>query len=189
MNNNQEKEPLVNGSEHVESNTVPVEQIISKEGSIELSPRDIEARAEKARLEAIHTALSVETKNNKSKHEKDSNIYHRGSINKKQRNDSYKKTMTQVQKELPPNELLFSKFTHNKLIEKTSDILGNSIARPDTVLSGAMFAFILTLVTYITAKTIGYVLSGFETIAAFAIGWILGIIYDYLRVLITGKKF
>jgi len=188
MSNNQEKEPLIRGSEYIKSDKISFEQINNEEYNVELSPRDIEARTEKARTEAM-TTLSMETKKNKAKHEKDSNIYHRGSINKKQRDDSYKKTLAQIQNELPMNESLFSKFTHNKIIEKTSDILGNTIARPDTVLSGAIFAFILTLITYITAKTIGYVLSGFETIASFLIGWTLGIIYDYLRVLITGKKF
>ena len=44
------------------------------------------------------------------------------------------------------------------------------------------------LIIYTIAKTIGYKLSGFETIAAFLIGWLIGLIYDYLRILITGKK-
>jgi hypothetical protein len=41
---------------------------------------------------------------------------------------------------------------------------------------------------YLIAKNLGYVLSGFETIGAFAIGWIIGVLYDYFRVMVTGKK-
>ncbi|HRN90324.1 MAG TPA: hypothetical protein PK543_01410, partial [Candidatus Saccharibacteria bacterium] len=76
----------------------------------------------------------------------------------------------------------------NKTVEKVSDVVGSTVARPNAVLSGAVSAFILTLAVYIVAKTIGYRLSGFETIAAFIVGWTIGILYDYLRILITGKK-
>jgi len=162
----------------------------SPETTLELSPRDIEARAEKARTEAMRTAIGAETKSKNAEKTKDSpSLMRRGSINNKQRNESYAKTLKQVQSELSTSSRLFSKITHNKVIEKTSDIVGSTIARPNVMLSGAIFAFILTLITYTVAKTIGYALSGFETIAAFMIGWLIGVIYDYLRVLVTGKKF
>ena len=96
--------------------------------------------------------------------------------------------MNQVQKELPASNRVFSKVIHNYFIEKTSDIVGNTVARPNALFAGAFVAFVLTLLTYTVAKTIGYSLSGFETIAAFVIGWIIGITYDYLRILVTGKK-
>jgi hypothetical protein len=51
-----------------------------------------------------------------------------------------------------------------------------------------VFAFIFTLAVYLIAKNIGYKLSGFETILAFCTGWIVGILYDDLRLIITGKK-
>lgn len=159
------------------------------DNTVELSPRDIETRAEKARTEAIRTAISVETKSKDSEKLKSHpSLPHHGSISNKQRDESYARTLKQVQSELPTGGRMFSKITHSKLIEKTSDIVGNTIARPDAMLSGAIFAFVLTLLAYTVAKTIGYTLSGFETIAAFIIGWIIGIMYDYLRVLITGKK-
>jgi len=50
-------------------------------------------------------------------------------------------------------------------------------------------AFLLTLIIYVIAKTFGYNLSGFETIGAFIIGWILGVVYDYLKILFVGKKY
>jgi hypothetical protein len=163
------------------------------ETSVELSPRDIEARTEKARTEAMDISknANAELKNKDSeKIIRQKNLFHKqGSISKKQRNDSYKKTIKQVQDELSDGNRIFSKIVHNKVIEKISDTVSNTIARPDAMLSGAFFAFIITLIVYIVAKTIGYSLSGFETIAAFIIGWIFGIIYDYFRNLIVGKKF
>lgn len=157
------------------------------EASAELSPRDIEARAEKARIEALETAISVES-GDKEKAEKNPSPSRRGPIGKKQRDKSYTQTMHQVQSELPVSSRIFSKVIHNKFIETTSDVLGNTVMRPNAILAGAFMAFILTLLIYTVAKTIGYALSGFETIAAFIVGWLIGITYDYLRVLFTGKK-
>lgn len=159
------------------------------EVSAELSPRDIESQAERVHLEALNTAKKTKSSSKKSKKSNNrSASSKRGTINKKQRNDSYKRTMTRVQSELPIATRAFSKIIHNKVIEKTSDIIAGTIARPNAMLSGSVVAFVLTLLTYTVSKTIGYKLSGFETIAAFIIGWIIGIIYDYFRVLATGKK-
>lgn len=157
------------------------------ESSPELSPRDIEARAEKARKEALESAVSVES-GGKEKAEKHDDTSRRGPISKKQREKSFSETMHRVQNELPVMGRTYSKVIHNKYIEKPSEIVGNTIARPNALLAGAFMAFLLTLVVYTTAKTFGYTLSGFETIASFVVGWTLGIIYDYLRLLFTGKK-
>lgn len=157
------------------------------ESTVELSPRDIEAKAEKARAEALEKAVSSESNKDK-KIEKQAATSRRGPISKKQLDKSFSQTMKQVQSELPTSSRIFSKVIHNKAVEKTSDFLGSTIARPNAMLAGAVMAFILTLGIYIMAKTIGYKLSGFETIAAFIVGWLLGIIYDYLHVLFTGKK-
>jgi hypothetical protein len=169
----------------VESKERPIE---TPESTTELSPRDIEARAEKARIEALETAVSVESKSV----EKDSTKSHtsrHSQLNKKQREKSFKQTMEQVQKELPTGKRAFSKVIHNNIVEKTSDVIASTVARPNALFAGAFVAFILTILTYTVAKTIGYSLSGFETIAAFIVGWLIGITYDYLRALVTGKKF
>lgn len=153
------------------------------------SPRDAEASEERARVEALESAVSVEAGGAEKKKPKTSTpASRRGSISKSQKEDSYKKRMKEVQSELPPASKAFSKVIHNKVVEKTSDVVGSSIARPNAILAGAFCAFILTLAVYVIAKTLGYVLSGFETIAAFIIGWVVGILYDYFRVLITGKR-
>jgi hypothetical protein len=187
-------EQLQNGQEHsVESQQSSGEQLEKlkniSENTVELSPRDAEAQAERARIKALETAVSVESGGKETKKGKNSTSSRRGTISKKLRNESYKRTIKQVQSELPVASRTFSKLIHNKVLEKTSDVVGGTIARPNAMLAGAVVAFILTLATYTTAKTIGYTLSGFETIAAFIIGWIIGIVFDYLHVLITGKKF
>lgn len=160
------------------------------ESSAELSPRDLEAKAERSRIEALENAISVEAGGKETNKPKSQTAPSRRMvIGKKQLDKSYKQTMKQVQNELPTSSRAFSKVIHNKAVEKASDAVGNTIARPNAMLAGAVAAFILTLITYTIAKTIGYKLSGFETIGSFILGWIIGIIYDYLRVLFTGRKF
>lgn len=183
-----------NGQEKAEIKAPSAERRVEKlpnnpESKPELSPRDTEARAEKARNEALEKAVSVEA-GGKEKAEKHTDTpRRRGPISKKQREQSFSQTMHHVQNELNAPSRTFSKVIHNKYIEKTSEIVGGSIARPNAILAGAFMAFLLTLIIYVIAKTFGYNLSGFETIGAFIIGWILGVVYDYLKILFVGKKY
>jgi hypothetical protein len=104
------------------------------------------------------------------------------------RDESYKMTMKRVQTEMSSPARVFSKIIHNKTVERTSEVLGSTVARPDAVLSGSIFATVLVLGLYLLARYNGFSLSGFETIAAFILGWILGIVFDFLRAMITGKR-
>ncbi len=152
-------------------------------------PHDADKAAEQARVEALETAISVEA-GGKEKDRKSEPVVakRRGPISKKQKEASFKRQMKEIQANEPPVSRAFSKVIHNKVVEKTSDVVGSTVARPNAILAGAFTAFLLTLIVYVTAKIIGYELSGFETIAAFIIGWVAGLLYDYLRVVITGKK-
>jgi hypothetical protein len=111
-----------------------------------------------------------------------------GPISKKQRESSFKSQMKYAQNEMKPTERVFSRFIHNKAVEKTSDAVGSTVARPNAMLSGSIAAFIGVTGLYFIAKYYGFQLSGFETIACFVIGWIVGILYDYFSVMIRGHK-
>lgn len=112
----------------------------------------------------------------------------RGPISLKERDASFTATLKEARTHMPAPSRAFSTVIHNKAIEKVSEGVGNTIARPNAILTGAIFAFIATLGLYLIAKNMGYQLSGFETIGAFIVGWILGIIFDFLKVMITGQK-
>lgn len=107
---------------------------------------------------------------------------------KRQRTDSYAATMKQIQSEMDASSRAFSKFIHNPSVEKLSDAVGATVARPNAVLAGSMMATFLTLFVFLVAKQYGYRLSGFETIGTFFVGWSLGLIYDYARTMVTGKR-
>jgi len=182
-----------NPENNVETPKVSEELYEQLEKNIEAKAEKIESgekAEEKARVEALETAISVEKGSaEKKKHaSEDAAPRRRGGISKKEKTASYKKHMKQIQAELPAPERAFSKFIHSPAVEKTSEFIGGTIARPNAILSGAVVAFFLVLAVYLIAKNLGYVLSGFETIGAFIVGWVIGILYDYFRVLITGKK-
>ncbi len=144
------------------------------------------ASLEAAKNNAVE--LAPRTNHNLAHTDSSSKEKRRGIISRKQREESFHKQMESIAPHLSPNEQKFSRFIHNKSIEKTSDAIGSTIARPNALLAGSISAFILVAIIYLFAKHYGYPLSGFETIAAFGVGWIIGMIYDYIRLLIVGKK-
>jgi hypothetical protein len=100
----------------------------------------------------------------------------------------FKKTMKDTRSEMSAPSRAFSKVIHNKAVEKTSEAIGDTLARPNVLLAGSLSALLITTAIYLWARYVGYPLSGFETIAAFIIGYLIGIIFDFTRVMITGKR-
>lgn len=148
----------------------------------------VEKAPEQARHEAMEHAASIEKEPNPLERTERVAEASRGPIGKKEREASFSSTMAEVQSQMPPSSRAFSKVIHNKTVEQVSEAAGSTIARPNALMSGAIFAFLLTLAIYLVAKNIGYPLSGFESIGAFILGWIIGIVYDFLRVMVTGRQ-
>ena len=90
-----------------------------------------------------------------------------------------KQTMKQTRSHLSTPSRAFSKAIHNPTVEKTSDVVGSTVARPNAILFASISAFVLVGILYLVARYYGYRLSGFETMAAFIIGWVLGLLFDY----------
>jgi hypothetical protein len=102
--------------------------------------------------------------------------------------ERFDKTMAAVQSQLSPASRAFSKVIHNPAIEKASEVTGSTVARPNALLSGAIAAFVLTLAIYLIARFNGYPLSGAESIAAFALGWLCGLAFDFVRMMMLGRR-
>lgn len=174
---------------NVEVPRVSAEQYeqLTQPDSPEISKESTEKRTEKARTE-VERVMSKERPSTVEKERKPSTAKRRGAISKKERSAAYKRHMKQVQAAMNPAQRAFSRFIHAQPVEKASEFVGSTVARPNSILFGAIAGFALVLAVYLIAKNLGYVLSGFETIGAFIAGWILGILYDFLRTMITGKK-
>lgn len=155
------------------------EQRAEQEKSHEGSPDD-----------AHHEALEQAKKSERTSAERESrkaSPAERRPQTKKTKDASFDRTMESVQAELTGPSRVFSKVIHNKAIEQTSELAAKTIARPNAILAGSIAAFAATLLIYLIAKQYGYPLSGFETIGAFIVGWILGQLFDFFRVMITGR--
>ncbi len=185
---NNETLPSQNG-EHIELShkeiTEQHERIKTEhEIGAENNPEKQEKSAESARHEIDNITAEHETKKHENVAEK---RIERKIDTKAARKKAYSTIMEQARAEMSAPERAFSKIIHNPAIEKVSDFTGNTIARPDAILSGAISAFLLTLIIYLIAKQSGYPLTGTETIVAFIIGWIVGNIYDYAKIMMRGR--
>lgn len=146
-----------------------------------------EGTSERARAEALEAAVSIDKVHPHEERDSNPSPTRRHTISKNELDKNYQQTMTQVQSQMSPHARSFSKVIHHRVIEKVSDTLGSTVARPNAMLAGAIGAFLVTLALYLIAKNFGYRLSGSETIAGFIVGWIAGLLFDYLKVMITGK--
>lgn len=140
------------------------------------------------RDEALEQATSKEKSHKLDNSKETSPREKRGPVSKHERNASFNATMDEVRSHMSAPSRVFSKVIHNPTVEKVSDVVGGTVARPNAILSGSVFAFLFTLVIYLIARYYGYALSGGETIASFIAGWVLGLVFDYFRALIFGKS-
>lgn len=156
------------------------------EKGVEQSPEARTERVERARTETKEVFSREAGKEKQAGGEPTARSIRR--VTGREKQAAYKKTMKQIQSEMTPTARTFSKVIHNPVIEKTSDAVGGTLARPNAVLAGSLSAFLLVTAVYVIARHYGYPLSGFETIAAFIVGWILGLIYDYVRLMALGRR-
>ncbi len=136
-----------------------------------------------ARHEALELASSQETEKKPAELENEPvEIVDRPhKPTKKDLDASFKRSMDHVQKDMSPASRTFSKVIHNPAVEKVSDAVGSTIARPNLIIAGGLGTLILCSFVYLVAKQYGYVLSGFEAIGTFILGWCIGAIIEFAR--------
>ena len=137
--------------------------------------------------EARKLASEIE-KANKDSQPSDSREERRGPISKKQLDSSFKSQMKSAESDMTAVERITSRVIHARPVEKTTNFVASSIARPNAMLSGSIAAFAGITIVYFISKYYGFQLTGFETIGAFIIGWIFGLLYDYFAVMLHGHK-
>lgn len=109
-------------------------------------------------------------------------------VTKQAKDAAYEQTMRLVRTELTGPSRLFSKVIHAPIVERSSEVIGGTLARPNAIMAGSSTALVLVISVYLIARTFGYQLSGFETIGAFLLGWAIGLVYDYVRVMAFGRR-
>lgn len=109
-------------------------------------------------------------------------------IGKRQLDESFEKTIQFAQQSLSPSEKILSKIIHHRSIEHICNIIGNTVARQNSIILGSAFAFVACLLSFSIAKNIGYDLSGSEMVISFSLGWLLGLVIDYIQLMVKGDK-
>jgi hypothetical protein len=112
-------------------------------------------------------------------------------MNKIQRSSartSFRETMEEATASMPVHQRAFSRLIHTGLLSVPIELIGRLVFRPNPLLVGAVLSFGFTLTSYLLAKNLGYSLSGFESLGAFIIGWLLGLLYDFFRTATTDKN-
>ena len=88
---------------------------------------------------------------------------------------NYTQTVASMQRHLKPVSRTFSKVIHIPAIEKASEALENTVARPSLTAGATWTALIMGSLFYFTARHYGYVLSGSEITLSFIVGAIIGL--------------
>lgn len=94
------------------------------------------------------------------------------------KNQTYSNTLKYVQKRLSKSERTMSKVMHNKAIEKVSDGVGKTAARPSGILGGGIVSLIGSFIVLYMAKKYGFEYNFFVFFLLLAGGFALGVIIE-----------
>jgi len=93
---------------------------------------------------------------------------------------NYAQTLASVQRRLKPASRSFSKVIHAPVVEKASEVLETTVARPSVMLGTTWTALIVGTLFYFTARHYGYALSGSELLFSFIVGAVIGLTLEGL---------
>lgn len=88
--------------------------------------------------------------------------------------------MHHARSQMSKPEQSFSKFIHTPVVEKTSEVLGKTVARPSGIAGAAIAACIGLLSVYSVAKFAGFQLSGSEMPILLVIGFATGLFIEWV---------
>lgn len=101
-------------------------------------------------------------------------------VNKQIKEMSFSRSMTRARKKLSAPSRAFSKVIHVEAIDKSSEFIGKTVARPSSMLSGAFFAFIGTSALLWATRYYGYEYNYLLVILLFVGGAIIGVVGEGL---------
>jgi len=99
-------------------------------------------------------------------------------VNKQIKDAAYHRSLLRVQKRLSAPSRSFSRIVHSKALDKPSELASKTIARPSSMLGGALFAMIGTLGLYWLTNKYGYEYNYLLAILLFILGAVLGVIIE-----------
>ncbi|OYX39844.1 hypothetical protein B7Z00_00285 [Candidatus Saccharibacteria bacterium 32-50-10] len=153
----------------------------------ESGPEADQEQLSEARHEALELAQPVEKELSKSP-EKTKERPRHNRPTKKDLDANFQRSMDHIRKDMSPTSRAFSKIIHNPAVDKISEAVASTVARPNLILAGGLGTLILCTAVYLLAKRYGYVLSGFEAIGTFLLGWAIGAVIEFARVGFSNQR-
>lgn len=101
-------------------------------------------------------------------------------INKQLKDMAFSRALTRARKKLSLPSKAFSKVIHNEVVDKTSEVLGKTVARPAGLLWGSVLAFIGTTALLWITRHYGYEYNYLMLIILFVGGLIIGNVAELL---------
>lgn len=103
-------------------------------------------------------------------------------------NQKYTHTLSSIRNRLKGPEKSFSKAIHQPAIERASEMLENTVARPSGLLFGGLFSFIGSLASYILARRLGGELKLSVFVVFFVGGFFIGLIVELIWRYYSNKR-
>lgn len=101
---------------------------------------------------------------------------------------NFSRRLTSVRRNLSAPERQFSKIIHQPAVEKTSDFVGKTVARPSGILFGGIFSFVLSFGAYLLARYLGGELRFSIFMVTFVGGYLLGLILELIWRFVRVRK-
>jgi len=146
---------------------------------------------DKEHLENLNQAVeqvAISSEQPSSVEREQPNNHHPALVSKQLKDISFTRTMTRARKKLSTPSRAFSKVVHNPVIDRSSELVGKTVARPSSMLWGSIFAFIGTSGLLWATRHYGYEYNYFVVVMMFVIGSFVGIGLDSLGRLRRSKK-
>ena len=162
-------------SAHIEKELTTAEKQHGNEKHIEQLSKHVEQKAVSGKE---HTAGESESTHN----------HHPVIVNAQLKDMAFSRAMTRTRKQLSPLSRNFSKVVHNKVVDRVSETAGKTIARPTSMLWGAVFAFVGTSALLWITRFYGYEYNYLVAIMLFVIGAIFGLALEGILQIIKNTK-
>lgn len=109
-------------------------------------------------------------------------------VSKELKNDSYKKTLKRIRSHLNGPEKVFSRVVHQPVVEKTSNGLARTVARPSAFLGGSFGALAGSALLVYMSRHYGFTYNYAAIFFVFAAGFVAGLVIELLYKLLFRKR-
>ena len=158
------------------------EQIENIKSKLEKGVESSEKKTSKELHETRKTIESQAISGKESQRENSEKKSSQTAITKAEKTRTYYRTMKRMQNQLPATSRSFSKFIHSPVVEKSSAVVGNTVARPSGILGAGIIGFVgISFIMYYASRN-GFEISNNYTliIILFVGGWVIGLLIELL---------